>query len=221
MALLTWNDLSWASFVAGLEGYRDHYAAKTREDLAYIRCLKVMQERLMRIRPARSRDLVLFLNTWACRLSSAQAPRLIADWTRAHLELLEELEPLTIIDPALPERAQQLGALHDTLIGDMRAQGLHNMSDAAASKTLHMLIPRLFVMWDKEIRRSAPDGYSAYLLQMHAVAGRLAEQAPVPAPELEDYLQQRLAYRVRKTLGKYLDEYNWYEAVGRKQTARS
>lgn len=95
------------------------------------------------------------------------------------------------------------------------------MSDADASKTLHMLIPGLFVMWDKEIKRSAPTGYGAYLLQMHALAGRLAAEAPVPAPELETYLQERLGYRVRKTLAKYLDEYNWYEAVGRKQASGS
>lgn len=86
MALLTWNDLSWNAFVAGLQGYRDFYAAKSREDLAYLRCFKLMRERPLRIRPARSRDLVLFLNTWACRLSSGQAPGLIAEWTLGHMD---------------------------------------------------------------------------------------------------------------------------------------
>jgi hypothetical protein len=115
---------------------------------------------------------------------------------------------------------EQLGGLHDDLIREARAGGLHNMSDAAASKTLHMLVPGLFVMWDKNIRRSVPHGYGAYLLEMHAFARRLAEQAPVPTAEIEDYLQQHLGSRLRKTLAKYLDEYNWYEAVGREQLAR-
>jgi hypothetical protein len=221
VALLNWNDLSWADFVAGLRGYRDQYAGKSREDLAYFRCQQAMRARPMSARPASSRDLVAFLNTWACRLSTIQAPVLLGEWTQEHLDVLQELESLTIIDPQLPERAEQLGELHDELIGDMRAQGLHNMSDAAASKTLHMLIPGLFVMWDKEIRRSSPDGYGPYLIRMHRLAHRIAAQAPVPASELEGYLQEHLDYRLPKTLAKYLDEYNWYEAVGREQLARA
>jgi hypothetical protein len=219
VALLDWSDVSWADFIAGLEGYRDHYAPKSREDLAYLRCLEAMQGQPMSMRPAKSRELVGFLNTWACRLSSARAPTLIGDWLHARLDTLEDLEPLAITDPAVAKRAGALGALHDELIRDMRAEGLHNMGDAAASKTLHMLVPALFVMWDKEIRRSAPDGYGAYLVEMHRLARRLVEQAPVSARDLDEHLRRRLGYRVRKTLAKHLDEYNWYEAVGRERAA--
>jgi hypothetical protein len=109
--------------------------------------------------------------------------------------------------------------MHDDLIAHMRAQGVNNMGDAAASKALYVLRPRLFVMWDKEIRRSAPEGYGGYLFQMHALARRLADHAP--ADDVEAYLQALLGYETRKTLAKYLDEFNWFEAVGREQlTAR-
>ena len=37
MPLLTWTDLSWDEFVDGLEGYRDYFAGKSREDEAYLR----------------------------------------------------------------------------------------------------------------------------------------------------------------------------------------
>jgi hypothetical protein len=70
-------------------------------------------------------------------------------------------------------------------------------------------------MWDREISRSAPEGYGAYLLQMHTLALRLAEEAP--AEDVEAYLQELLGYETRKTLARYLDEYNWFEAVGRGQ----
>ena len=70
-------------------------------------------------------------------------------------------------------------------------------------------------MWDKEIRRSAPEGYGSYLLEMHGLAGRLTDQAP--AEDVEAHLQELLDYETRKTLAKYLDEYNWFEAVGREQ----
>jgi hypothetical protein len=100
----------------------------------------------------------------------------------------------------------------------MRASGVHSMGDAAASKALYVLSPRLFVMWDKEIRRSAPEGYGSYLLQMHALAHRLADEAP--AEDVQAHLQELLGYETPKTLAKYLDEYNWFEAVGREQLTR-
>jgi hypothetical protein len=105
--------------------------------------------------------------------------------------------------------------LHDDLIAHMQAGAVRNMGPAAASKALYLLQARLFVMWDKEISRSAPDGYGSYLSQMHGLARRLAEEAPTD--DVEAHLQELLGYEERKTLAKYLDEYNWFEAVGREQ----
>ena len=157
------------------------------------------------------------MNRWACRLSSDRAPVALEAWLRAHAADLEEIEGLTIVDERARDDAQELGALHDDLIASMRAGGVINMADAAASKALHLLQPPLFVMWDKEIRRSAPAGYGAYLLAMHRLARRLIEQAP--AEDVEAYIQELLGYETRKTLAKYVDEYNWFEAVGRGQLA--
>lgn len=219
MALLVWDDVTWTTFIEGVQGYRDHFAPKDREDRAYTRCLDVMQARPLAERPEYSTELVLLLNTWACRLSSARAPSALMEWLQGHVAALEEMEPLAISDPRVCDHTERLGALHDDLISKMRASGVHNMSDAAASKALHLLIPGLFVMWDKEIRRSAPEGYGAYLLRMHALAERLAEEAPVKPEGVEAYLQDVLGHETRKTFAKYLDEYNWFEAVGREQIA--
>ena len=219
MALLMWTELSWDEFVTGLEGFRDYYSGKSREDETYVGCLALMQSRPLQAR-ASGRELVDFLNRWACRLSSVKTPGLIAGWAHDHMTHLEEFEPLTIIDAALPDQADELGSLHDDLIAHVKAGGVLNMGDAAASKTLHMLIPELFVMWDKEIRRSTPGGYGEYQRQMHTLARRLAAEVGVPIRKVETQLQERLGYRVRKPLTKYLDEYNWFEAVGRDQLAR-
>ena len=219
MALLKWTELSWDEFVGGLEGYRDFFSGKSREDESYFRCVELMQERPLRAR-AEGRELVDFLNRWACRLSSRSTPELIANWVQGHMARLEWFESLTILDPDVPGHAEELGSLHDDLIAYVKAGGVLNMGDAAASKTLHMLIPDLFVMWDKEIKRSVPTGYGAYQLQMHRLAGRLATEAEVSLAELETRLQLHLGYRSRKPLTKYLDEYNWFEAVGRDQLAR-
>jgi hypothetical protein len=210
MALLAWEDVSWAGFVAGLEGFRDHFTTD-RANRAYADFLDLPKG------PDYATELVRLLNRWACRLSSDRAPVALDGWLQGHVAALEDLEGLTISDPRVPEHTEELGNLHDDLIREMRANGVPNMADAAASKALHLLQPRLFVMWDKEIRRSAPEGYGAYLLQMHGIARRLAEQAP--AEDVEAYLQELLCYETRKTLAKYLDEYNWFEAVGRGQLA--
>ena len=219
MALLTWADLSWDDFVAGLEGYRDHFSGKSREDETYIGCLTLMEGRPLRAR-AEGRELVDVLNRWACRLSSVKTPGLIAGWAHDHMTRLEEFEPLTLLDAELAAHADELGSLHDDLIAHVKAGGVLNMGDAAASKTLHLLIPDLFVMWDREIKRSAPEGYGDYQREMHELALRLAAETELPIGELETQLQRRLGYRARKPLTKYLDEYNWFEAVGREQLAR-
>jgi hypothetical protein len=210
MALLAWDDVSWPDFVAGLEGFRDHFTTE-RANRAYADFLDRSKG------PDHVTELVRLLNRWACRLSSDRAPVALEAWLRAHAAELDEIERLTILDARVRDHAEELGASHDDLIASMRAGGVHSMGDAAASKALHLLQPRLFVMWDKEIRRSAPGGYGAYLLQMHALAARLTEQAPTE--DVEAYLQERLGYETRKTLAKYLDEYNWFEAVGRDQLA--
>jgi hypothetical protein len=202
MALLAWDEVCWDGFVAGLEGFRDHFtrAARAPDD-----------------HPENAAEIIALLNKWACRLSTERAPGALEEWLRAHAADLENVQSLTISDPRLPDHAEILGALHDNLIAHMRARGVNNMADAAASKALYLVNPVLFVMWDKEIRRSAPQGYGAYLLQMHGLALRLAGQAP--AEDVEAYLQDLLGYETRKTLAKYLDEYNWFEAVGREQLA--
>jgi hypothetical protein len=217
MALIAWDEVSWADFVAGLEGYRDHFTSKGDGERAYAGLLAVIQAESPATLPDRTADIVLLLNKWACRLSATHAPAALERWLRGHLSALVDVEALTIGDPRLPEHTHALAELHDGLVSEMRANGVNNMADAAASKALHLLGPRLFVMWDKEIRRSAPEGYGDYLLQMHGLALRLAEEAP--AEDVEAYLQEHLGYETRKTLAKYLDEYNWFEAVGRPRLA--
>jgi hypothetical protein len=201
MGLLAWDEVAWPEFVAGLEGFRDHFPRAAHAPDS---------------QPENAADIVAVLNRWACRLSSERAPVALEEWLRAHD--LTKFEPLTISDPGVPKNAEELGALHDGFIAHMRAAGVNSMGDAAASKALYLLQPRLFVMWDKEIRRSAPEGYNAYLVQMHALALRLTDEAP--AHDVETYLQELLGYETRKTLAKYLDEYNWFEAVGREQLTR-
>ena len=203
MALLVWEEVTWPAFVAGLEGFRDHFTRAAQAPDVF---------------PEKAADIIRLLNRWACRLSTERAPSALETWLEDNRAAIERVEPLTISDLRLPAHAEELGAMHDDLISHMRASGVNSMGDAAASKALYVLRPRLFVMWDKEIRRSAPEGYGAYLLRMHALASRLTDEAP--ADDVEAYLQKLLGYEERKTFAKYLDEYNWFQAVGREQLTR-
>jgi hypothetical protein len=198
MALLAWNEVTWPRFVAGLEAYREYFPRAFTAPEVF---------------PESAEDIVRLLNRWACRLSTERAPKALEAWLRAHD--LTKFASLKITDPELP--TDELGALHDDLIVHMQAAGVRNMGPAAASKALYLLQPRLFVMWDREISRSAPEGYGSYLLQMHGLALRLTDEAPTD--DVEAHLQQLLGYAQRKTFAKYIDEYNWFEAVGREQLA--
>ena len=89
------------------------------------------------------------------------------------------------------------------------------MGDAAASKILGVMVPPLFVMWDKEIKKGGW-GYGEFMLRMHEFALELRDRlAPVEARrDIDGYLQTTLGYSVKKPLAKYIDEYNWWVAWG-------
>ena len=164
-------------------------------------------------------EILTFLNRWKCRLSRAATAPLLRDWITQNESALENLHDLSILDDRVPERTQELNDLYRSVI-DFKSRGIGNMSDAAASKILHVLRPRLFVMWDSNI---APRfglayrdfAYGAFIRGMHRFALRLKDIAPDSAAgDVENYLNARLKYSIRKTLAKYLDEYNWYVAFG-------
>lgn len=176
----------------------------------------------MAARAGRSRQLVEFLNAWACRLDTKRAPAVFSQWIRAHAQQLEDLEPVTLTDDDVPTLDREIEALYDSL---MRLRGdLHNMSDAAASKVLHQLCPSLFVMWDKAIKQAARSRglgeYAAFVVGMHRVGKRVLEDSGMDRSGAETYLQQRFGYVMPKSLAKYIDEANWYWAVGQYSALR-
>jgi hypothetical protein len=128
------------------------------------------------------------------------------------------LSGIGLLDDELPDVVGEMQALYDDLMAVGRA-AVPNWSDAAASKALHQLIPALFVMWDVNIKPFAED-YGDFILEMHRLGRRLVEQGGTDPGEVETQLQERLGYRVRKTMAKYLDEFNWYVMVGAGRAAR-
>lgn len=213
MAPLHWDRLTWPEFVAKLEGYRRDYSERGREDPAYRKCLRIMSERPMAQRAARSRDIVLFLNTWSCHLPREHSIQALSGWIRGHPPELEALEDTTLLEDGFIDRVPEMMDLYGGVLG-LKTE-IRTMGDTAASKFLHVLLPESFVMWDNNIKPFA-NGYEDFLIEMHALAKRLSQQAPVDSDSIEEHLRQHLAYGRRKTFAKYLDEYNWYVTVGEK-----
>ena len=157
--------------------------------------------------------------TWKCRVNKTDTPPMLAAWIRENADRLEALTHVTIVDDALPDAVPEIKALYESLMAAEREKG-HNWSDPAASKTLHQLIPGLFVMWDTNILPFADD-YGDFTLEMHRLGLRLIEEGPyATSEELEQRLQEHLGDGVRKTIAKYLDELNWYVMVGAARAAR-
>ena len=55
MALLDWENVTWPAFVAGLEGFRDHFTRAARAPEPH---------------PEGAAEIIGVLNRWACRLST-------------------------------------------------------------------------------------------------------------------------------------------------------
>jgi hypothetical protein len=211
MAPLYWDRLTWPEFVAKLEGYRERYSRQGREDPAYLRCLRIMRERPMRDRAVRTRAIVLFPQHLVLPPSArgfgqgdvgvdSRAPHGVGGTRETAADRRDFLDRL----PAML-------SLYASVL-DLKTE-IRTMGDTAASKFLHVLLPEAFVMWDNNIKPFARD-YEDFLTGMHHLGRRLTAESGVEPRGIEEHLQDHLGYGVRKTLAKYLDEYNWYVAVG-------
>jgi hypothetical protein len=116
------------------------------------------------------------------------------------------------------EYLDEIQSHYDSLWGAARVK-IHNWGPAANSKALHQIIPGLFVMWDVSIVPFAHD-HADFMAEMHRLALRLIADGPyTDQDELELRMQDHLGDGVRKTLAKYLDDFNWYEMVGAERHA--
>jgi hypothetical protein len=92
----------------------------------------------------------------------------LREWLEREQDTLEALGGLSLTDSGLAEHNEDCERLYSSLIALRDSMGgarIPTMGDAAASKILHLMVPPLFVMWDKEIKK-AGWRYGEFLLQM-------------------------------------------------------
>jgi hypothetical protein len=144
-------------------------------------------------------DIVRFLNDWKCGVNTNNTPPMFAAWIRDNADRLEALAHLTIAEPEVLEHLGKIQAIYDSLWGEARAN-IRTWGPAANAKTLHMLIPGLCAMWDKNIVPFA-DGYADFMAEMRRLAVRMVEESPyASAEELEQRMQEHLGYAAPETL---------------------
>jgi hypothetical protein len=218
-----WDSTTWEQFERALTEYRDKEflgRSQISGENAYLEIVRELSGVLPAELGRHVDSVVLFLNRWNCRLPTKTSETRLAlqGWLDRERAALEAFSAVTLLDPDLPTRREEFDRIYASLIAlrdSMDGARIPTMGDAAASKILHVIVPPLFVMWDKEIKRGGW-GYGEFMLRMHVFAHYLRDRlAPAEARgDVEGYLQNVLRYPVRKPLAKYIDEYNWWLAWG-------
>lgn len=201
-------------------GINNTVPQSARGECYYLEVFRALAGVPIRDRGQHAAAIRLFLNRWNARLSRTALPIALNAWLSRESAALEQLDGLAIDDTAVPGHQEEFTRLYDSLLQLRQATdgyAVHTMGDAAAAKILHLMVPSLFVMWDRPIKHaiSEPD-YGRFMVTMHLWSRKLSEVlAPSAArSDLEEYLRHYLEYPVRKPLAKYLDEFNWQMVVG-------
>jgi hypothetical protein len=221
---MDWDSTTWKQFEGALTEYRDkEYRGRSQisGENAYLSIVGELAAVPVDEWSHHVDALVLFLNRWNCHLPTKTPETRLAlqGWLGRMRPAIDALAQLTLFDAEVTERREEFEQLYMSLIAlrdSMSGPRIPTMGDAAASKILGVIIPPLFVMWDKEIRRKVGLGYGEFMVRMHHFALDLRDRlAPEEArSDLDGYLQRLLRYPVRKPLAKYIDEYNWWLAWG-------
>ena len=173
-----------------------------------------------------------FLNIWGCRIKSGdESEKVLLSVIKENLQLLTFLSKYKIeqidFDYKLFENNFYIKIKDLIILIYLRFRHVEfKFGATATAKILHILVPELFVMWDKAILEyyhandlkvsdSGP-GYVHFLMAMKELAISINEQfqSNVNHPFTKDkdlslYLLRETNSNHPKTLAKFLDEYNW------------
>jgi hypothetical protein len=171
-----------------------------------------------------SSKILDFLNTWGrCRLRRALIPNLTSCLIKI-VPFLKSVQPLNLEDAQLDslvevgrERLTISRVIHWSFDELMNVQGF---GPVPASKTLHIVAPDLFVMWDNAIcqhyrmRPCAYDYTFKFLPKMKAELDEAVHdvtQAGCSRREAIERIRQQgqRIWGFRESIAKLVDEYNW------------
>ena len=185
--------------------------------------LKTLRESPQEITVDEARHLLVqFLNDWGCRLRNyddVTASRLKDCIISVHSDL-SSFQKCSILDFDFEDRGnnQKIINLFNrfwTFSGG--SQIASNFGSTATSKTLHIVNPNLFTMWDEEMRHhygfimGSGSDYLEFSKEIRKISEKLvnesSERYGPGDPAL--FLSQRLNINPSFSLVKFIDEFNW------------
>jgi len=196
-----WEEASISSFEKTLEIWRELYIL---DDVFYQKIISELDFR--NINPKKTYCYLLrFLELWGVRRTAVKVdPRKLSETINCLRPLLTDLNHnLTEVD---------LQTIEGKVIEVFnKISRVDNIGPTSSSKILHLLIPNLFIMWDREIAREFDvqmnsGGYVNFLKMCKSIYKKLSEKYK------EQGVDNPTAYllsKFKKPLTKLLDEYNW------------
>ena len=231
----TWDEFAWAAFLYGaIGGDPDYQNLMNKTEL-----LRNLRTNPIQLEIEKIKDEIIkgFLNKWKCRVQNNQESAIeLRNALEIILPYLRALNPFNINDV---DFSAIVNVNNETITVDNAIENCYstvrnigfNFGPTAASKLLHILQPKLFVMADYKIFQhyneqdnrisDSGQGYVAYLELMKQMANEIIthfQEAALDPPRQQNqdpsaYLSDRMEYNnptnPPKTLAKYLDEYNW------------
>ena len=168
--------------------------------------------------------LVEFLNKWGCRLrnyDTVTASNLKNCIVGIHPELLViQNNSILDFDFLVRENRERTERIFNSF-WHYGSQIAKNFGPTATSKTLHIINPDLFMMWDDAIRLhhwilnndiiDSGRGYTLFLIETKEIAAQVVGEfiARYGEADLGLWLSQRLNIDPPHSLVKFMDEFNW------------
>ena len=174
------------------------------DDEIYLRILREIQPDL-NLNPEKTYAYIIrFLQIWGVRSAANISPEHLCSKIQDLKPQLLQLN-IDLLNANLDSLNKQIRDVFDQI------KAVRHVGPTSASKILHILVPRLFVMWDGEIARNYrvstdSQGYVEFLRKSQNLLMSLMRQyrsLGIAQPELE------LVNKYGKPLTKLLDEYNW------------
>ncbi len=227
-----WKTFVWSAFIFHYAGFDYSYQQLLTNESNFFHILRT-QPNKANTSDIQEKLIKGFLNAWKCRMlnepKSAQAIRKALHELLPYFGSVKRLRIETVnFDRkiSLNNTWLTVSQVIEQIYKRVREIGFR-LGPTGTSKLLHVLQPKLFVMWDKKIRDNYKNedssisdnhkGYRIYLETVQRCAMRLQqnfENANLKPPAKHgeypaQYLSRQMKIQPAKTLAKYLDECNW------------
>lgn len=207
---------NWIELLNALREYRNKFFIGNNEEKYYLEIYEEIYDLNILDKANHTDSILLFLNRWKCHLYPKELfLKLLPNWIYDKKPRIDSLKTFKIENLNLIKNLEDIDILYKSLM-NFKDNGILTMGDAAASKILHLILPKLFVMWDKKIKPYKGYLYSDFLIKMNSYAKSVKDDFSKKFPDknIEEVLREKLEYPITKTFAKYIDEFNWYKAYG-------